>query len=289
MYDVALSVLSCLRAGTDVHVAWIVSQEQTDGTEAVAITPGGGQIGTLLDGAINDAISQSLPEVGDSGGIVSIVLGPAEALVSGMPQGTELSVGIVPGTAVPEVIWTAFADRQQISLAFGLDHQNFIGVELLDDREEPAVAGHDRLIAHYVPVPRMMIVGAGPIAEALAQGFTLAGWQPTVVANPGNAGGAVATMSPIDGVVVMGHDVELSGRALQDAINSNAGYIGSIGSMKMQELRREWLAYRGVGWDDRIHGPAGLPIGASTPGEIAISIVAEAVAASGLENMRERQ
>ncbi len=83
----------------------------------------------------------------------------------------------------------------------------------------------------------------------------------------------------------MGHDVETSARALQAAIASKAGYIGSVGSEDMQRLRQEWLAYRGVDWDDRIHGPAGFPIGASNPGEIAVSIVAEAVASTRLEDL----
>ncbi len=87
----------------------------------------------------------------------------------------------------------------------------------------------------------------------------------------------MAMLSPIDGVVVMGHDVEGSSRALQAAIASSAGYIGSLGSAKMQQQRREWLAYRDVAWDERIHGPAGLPIGAEAPGEIAVSIAAEAI------------
>ncbi|MGI9585116.1 MAG: XdhC family protein [Acidimicrobiia bacterium] len=285
MYDVALSVLACLRANTDVHVAWIVSAEEDDGTQAIALTPGGGQIGTLLDGAINDAIIRNLPDIGDGGGIVTISLGPAEALMSGLPQGTELSIGIVPGTALPETIWTMFADREPVSIAFALDDRRLEGAELLDDGNVPAGIADDRLVVRYVPVPRMMIVGGGPVADALDNGFTLAGWQPMVVANPGNAGGAAATLSSIDGVIVMGHDVEMSGRALQDAISSKAGYIGSIGSIEMQELRREWLAYRGVAWDERIHGPAGLPIGAANPGEMAISIVAEAVAASHLNNL----
>ncbi len=64
----------------------------------------------------------------------------------------------------------------------------------------------------------------------------------------------MATLSPIDAVVVMGHDVETAGRALQGALESNVGYIGSIGSPRMQELRNQWLAYRGVAWDDRVRG-----------------------------------
>jgi xanthine dehydrogenase accessory factor len=83
----------------------------------------------------------------------------------------------------------------------------------------------------------------------------------------------------------MGHDVESSGRGLQAAVGSKAGYIGSVGSESMQQLRQEWLAYRGVEWDGRIHGPAGLPIGASNPGEIALSIVAEAVSSARISDL----
>jgi xanthine dehydrogenase accessory factor len=51
-----------------------------------------------------------------------------------------------------------------------------------------------------------------------------------------------------------------------------------MGARKMQENRADWLAYRGVTDLTRVHGPAGLDIGANTPGEIAVSIVAEAIA-----------
>ncbi len=130
-----------------------------------------------------------------------------------------------------------------------------------------------------VPVSRVVISGSGPIAEALSDTFALIGWQPLVFAEVATAAGVMATLASIDAVVVMGHDVETAGRALQAAIQSDAGYIGSIGSPRMQDLRRDWLAYRGVEWDDRVRGPAGLPIGAAGPPEIAISIVAEAISA----------
>ena len=48
MYDVAMSVLSCLRAGTDVHVAWVVTPEAASPGSAVAVTPGGGRMGSVL-------------------------------------------------------------------------------------------------------------------------------------------------------------------------------------------------------------------------------------------------
>lgn len=278
MYDVALSVLACLRADTDVHVAWIASGESSDDAATVALTPGGGQIGSLLDGALDDAITQALPTIGDLGGVIDIELGPAESLISGIPQGTELTIAIVPGAALPEDIWAALAQREPVAFAFRLDGHRFTGFDPIDASDEQAESSDGRLICRYTPVPRAVIVGGGPIAAALQQGFGLVGWKPMVVPNTGEAGGVAATLSLIDGIIVMGHDVEDAGQALQAAIQSNAGYIGSLGSKAMQELRQEWLAYRGIAWDRRIHGPAGLPIGASNPGEIAVSIVAEAVA-----------
>lgn len=283
MYDVALSVLACLRASTDVHVAWIASNEVSDGTAAVALTPGGGQIGSLLDGALDDAITQALPTIGDLGRIMSVEIGPAESLITGLAQGTVLSIAVVPGAAIPEDTWETFAERKPVSFLLRLDTDSFTGFELIDQADEPGASDETRLICRYAPVRRMLIVGGGPIADALRQGFGFVGWMPMVVPNTGEAGGVTATLSQIDGVVVMGHDVEASGRALQAAIASNAGYIGSLGSREMQGLREEWLAYRGVKWDGRIHGPAGLPIGASSPSEIAISIVAEAIASSHID------
>jgi xanthine dehydrogenase accessory factor len=284
VYDVALSVLACLRANTDVHIAWIASDEASDRAEAVALTPGGGQIGSLLGGALDDAITRALPTVGDLGGTINVELGPAESLASGMPQGTELTIAIVPGSAVPEDIWETLAKREPVSFAFRRAGRHFTAVEPIDDSDGSAVSDDHRLICRYTPVPRVVIVGGGPIAEALERNFELVGWKPTLVAGTGEAGGMTATLAPLDAVVVMGHDVESSGRALQAAIESNAGYIGSLGSKAMQELREEWLAYRGVAWDSRVHGPAGLPIGASNPGEIAVSIVAEAIAMSHLDD-----
>jgi xanthine dehydrogenase accessory factor len=63
------------------------------------------------------------------------------------------------------------------------------------------------------------------------------------------------------------------------ALDSDAGYIGALGARRMQENRADWLAYRGVTDLTRVHGPAGINIGAETAAEIAVSILAEAIAA----------
>ena len=75
------------------------------------------------------------------------------------------------------------------------------------------------------------------------------------------------------------HDVDVAGPALAAALDSDVGYIGALGARRMQQARADWLAYRDITDLDRIHGPAGIDIGADTPAEIALSILAEAVAA----------
>ena len=83
----------------------------------------------------------------------------------------------------------------------------------------------------------------------------------------------------------------MAGPALRAALAGEVGYIGALGSRRTQQSRADWLAYRGITDLDRVHGPAGLDIGANTPAEIAVSIIAEALAvASGEErgSLRER-
>lgn len=279
MYDVAMSVLSCLRAGTDVHVAWVVAPQLGDPTDAVAVTPGGGRMGELLHGALDHTIRDAIRGLDGEGRLLDVVIGPAEALVSGHSAGTTVTLALIEGRALPIDIWEALAARQPIRFSMRVD-----GVVLGDPEHlEPGVPGVElgegRLVNSLSPVTRVVVAGGGPIADALAEAFAFIGWQAAATVDIGTATGMMATLSSSDAVVVLGHDVEPTGRALQAAIASNAGYIASIGSERMQELRREWLGYRGVEWDDRVHGPAGLEIGASTPPEIALSIVAEAISA----------
>jgi xanthine dehydrogenase accessory factor len=89
--------------------------------------------------------------------------------------------------------------------------------------------------------------------------------------------GLAAGLSSMDCAVIMGHDIESSSKCLSYALESAAGYIGALGSLKMQESREDWLAYRDITDLSRVHGPAGFNIGAKTPQEIAISVLAEAI------------
>ena len=75
----------------------------------------------------------------------------------------------------------------------------------------------------------------------------------------------------------MGHETEAVGRVLQAALGSRVGYIGSIGPAALQEDRGDWLAYRGVTDTSRIHGPAGFDLGATSPEEVALSVICEMI------------
>ena len=88
-------------------------------------------------------------------------------------------------------------------------------------------------------------------------------------------------------IVALTHDPKLDDMALMEALNSDAFYVGALGSRRNQEARKKRL---GEHFDmspqalARLHGPVGLRIGATTPAEIAVSIVAEIVRArSGLD------
>jgi len=147
----------------------------------------------------------------------------------------------------------------------------------------------------FNPPPRVIVVGAVHIAEPLARIATLAGYGTTLV-DPRRAfaasqkfdGYEVSTDWPDEAmavlkpdvrtaIVTLTHDPKIDDPALEAALNSPAFYIGALGSRKTHAARLERLKARGFSDAQiaRIHGPVGLAIGALSPAEIAVSIVAE--------------
>ncbi len=87
-------------------------------------------------------------------------------------------------------------------------------------------------------------------------------------------------LDPHSAVVALTHDPKLDDLALLEALKSSAFYVGALGSRGNTAKRKARLALFDLSAEeiDRLHGPVGLDIGARTPAEIAVSIVAELVA-----------
>ncbi|MFC4346994.1 XdhC family protein [Kordiimonas lipolytica] len=153
----------------------------------------------------------------------------------------------------------------------------------------------NRLTLPVTPKYRLMIIGAVHIAQHLAPIATDAGYDVTIIdpraAFTESRSFGDATLiedwpddylakASLDGhtaVVTLTHDPKIDDVALIPALKSDVFYIGSLGSRKTHSARLSRLEKKDFSNEDlkRIHGPVGLDIGAKTPAEIAISIMAE--------------
>lgn len=150
----------------------------------------------------------------------------------------------------------------------------------------------------FGPRWRLLLIGAGQLSQAVAQMAQMldfeilvceprqeytAGWSlPGVTHLSGMPDDEVLALRPDahTAIVALTHDPKLDDMALLEALNSPAFYVGALGSRRNQQARKERLAEH---FDlneqalARLHGPVGLRLGAKTPSEIAVSIIAEIV------------
>jgi xanthine dehydrogenase accessory factor len=182
------------------------------------------------------------------------------------------------------------------------------GAELAEQADEVIRGARNRLIEVgdrkvfgevYMPPPRLFVYGAVDTAEALCRAAKILGWT-TIVADARRAFAtaerfpsadelivewpqeAIARVAPDHqtAVVVLTHDDKFDEPALIAALETEAFYIGALGSRRNQERRRERLLEAGVPEEQlaRIVGPCGLDIGADTQEETALSILSEVLA-----------
>jgi xanthine dehydrogenase accessory factor len=149
------------------------------------------------------------------------------------------------------------------------------------------------LVTALWPVSRLLVVGDGLLAAALEGVARVLEWEPEIVSEVDAAVAAVRSLAGADALVVLTHDRDVDGPVLAAALKAGPGYIGALGSRRTQQARAGWLGERGVPSEAiaAIHGPAGLDIGARTPGEIALSITAEIVSlrsGAGVASLRDR-
>lgn len=169
----------------------------------------------------------------------------------------------------------------------------------LDRSATVAVGGRDLFLHVFNPPLRLIVVGAVHVAQPLALMAQTCGYDVTIVdprkawSDPSRFPGitvldswpddALETLAPDHrtAIVTLTHDPKIDDPALHVALRSVAFYIGSLGSKRTHAKRLERLQQEGFSAREtgRIQGPVGLDIGARTPAEIALSVMAEVVAA----------
>ena len=159
-------------------------------------------------------------------------------------------------------------------------------------------------IEAILPVPQLICIGGGHMAVALTQLAKVVGYH-TLVIDPRRAFANPTRFAHVDqllvqwpqdvltedllsrntAVAVLTHDPKIDDKALAPTLQSDAFYIGALGSKKTHTQRLARL--KEAGFADaqlaRIHAPIGLEIGAQMPEEIALAIMAEIVAARHLK------
>jgi xanthine dehydrogenase accessory factor len=205
----------------------------------------------------------------------------------------------------------ALLDRGDLvgELAIGEAERAAIDQAIRDDRSQTIESPAGRLFVEvWTPPLRLIVVGAVHIAQTLARMAVETGYAVTII-DPRSAfaseerfpGVTLATDWPDEvlpglkpdkrtAIVTLTHDPKIDDPALQAALRSDAFYIGALGSRRTHAKRGQRL--ESAGFDaaafGRIHGPVGLDIGALTPGEIAVSILAEITAVLRHDRIKSR-
>jgi xanthine dehydrogenase accessory factor len=300
---VLADALAWRRAG---HPVTLVTVVETWGS---APRPPGALLAVRGDGIVSGSVSGGCVEddliarikAGERSTLPSMIaygVSKEEAARFGLPCGGTLRLVQEPltGTAWVEELLARTAAHELIARTLTLANGQ---VQLAPAAREARMHfDGSRLTTLFGPRWRLLLVGAGQLSQAVAHMATVLDFEvlvcdpreeyattldvPGAVRVAGMPDDAVRDLQPDahTAVVALTHDPKLDDMALLEALRSGAFYVGALGSSRNQAKRRERLAQHfGLTPDElaRLHGPVGLRIGAKTPAEIAVSILAEII------------
>ncbi|MEI4485916.1 XdhC/CoxI family protein [Frigidibacter sp. MR17.14] len=268
--------------------------------------------GGCVEGAV---IEEAMAAIADGQSrLLTFGVSDDDAFAVGLACGGTIRVLVQPVTegagltpALLEALVTARAARAPVALVTALD--GFATRLVTRAGAEAPVAARFRtdrsgvegeaeaaeFVGLHNPPLRMVVVGAVHIAQALLPMARLAGYDPVLV-DPRAAFGSDARfpgetilddwpdealaaigLDARTAVITLTHDPKLDDPAIRAALGSDIFYLGCLGSPRTHAKRVARLQAEGVAEDviARIHAPVGLDIGAKSPGEIAVSILAE--------------
>jgi xanthine dehydrogenase accessory factor len=278
-------------------------------TRSSAPRPVGSKLVVREDGSIEGSVSNGCVES-------DVILAAQEVLAGGEPRlvtygiTDEMAFGVGLPCGGEIDVFVELYRGEESDVALTVVTGDGVGEKLHDAELEQAarrrgrshvfeVDGRTVFADVRVPPPRLFVYGAIDTAEALCATAKLLGWRTIVAdARPRFATAerlpsadellvlwpdeALAHVTPdaATAVVVLTHDDKFDLPLVRGALATQAFYLGWLGSRRNQERRRGLLLEEGVEEADldRVRGPAGLDLGAASPEEMAVSILAEILA-----------
>ncbi|MBU3565975.1 XdhC family protein [Polynucleobacter sp. MWH-HuK1] len=302
--SVLKSAVKWLRSGQSVAIATVVhtwgSAPRPVGSW-LAIRADGQVAGSVSGGCVeDDLIRRVQTEILTRNTPEMVVYGitQQEAARFGLPCGGTLRLLVEPKPELAvlekllENISSHQITRRSVNLSTGKS------ILSLGDRSDEFVCTEQEMQTTYGPRWRMVIIGAGQLSLYTAD-FALASDFEVIVIDPREEYAEGLNRTDITfskgmpddvlleigvdshtAVVALTHDPKLDDMALMEALKSPAFYVGALGSRKNTQKRKERLLEFDISQEqvEKLHGPVGLYIGALTPPEIAVSILAEVIA-----------
>jgi len=312
--DIAEIALGWHRAGRSAALATVVetwgSAPRPPGSQ-LAVSGRGEMMGSVSGGCVEGAVVEEALAALEDGKprLLSFGVSDEDAFAVGLACGGRIRVLVEPvGAAMPEPMLArlvaARAERRPMAYVVDLatwdrrleepgpDMDPELAQRFRADRT--GVEG-ERFTVIRNPALRLAVVGAVHIAQALVPMARACGYDCLVI-DPREAFGsperfpgvalsndwpdaALAEFAPDarSAIVTLTHDAKIDDPAILSALRSQAFYIGCLGSTRTHAKRLERLTAAGFGADDlaRLHAPVGLAIGAKSPAEIAVAILAQ--------------
>ena len=332
--DILNQARDWLKNGDRVALATVIStwgsSPRPVGSQ-LAINEHGAFVGSVSGGGVEGAVVDSAKSIiaGAEPAILEFSVSDEQAMGVGLTCGGTLKVFVtaVHDPSLLSQLCEHLANRVPVCVVMSLDSGEFslvtgdgiCGASAVSDQTHDtalsmlkngeiavlAGAGESEVFAHsIIPPPRLFIVGAGHITQALAPMAQIAGFEVSVI-DPRTAFTTaerfpqtdLSTLWPDDyfrlnppdahsALVTLVHDPKIDDPALESALYSDMFYIGALGSRKTHRGRVDRLRIKNFTDQDmmRIHAPVGLDLGGRKPAEIAVSIIAEIVQAwNGVE------
>lgn len=272
----------------------------------MAINGQGHTVGSVSGGCIEDDLIARIREGGvsaacatDTPAVLRYGISADEAHRFGLPCGGTVELVLEPVSTRSRLGELLAACQARRSTQRVLDlHTGQVALHA-GRRDGVPHLNEQQLTTFWGPQVRLIVIGAGDLSRFVCQIALSLGFE-VVVCDPREAHSASGHLAGVSithempddvilrlqpdartAVVALTHDPKLDDLALIDALQSQAFYVGAIGSRRNSALRRTRLQeHFGLsdGALEKLHSPAGLDVGSHTPAEIALSIMAEVVA-----------